>query len=248
MNSVTNKNDVVLLVTAKGHFMEEFDPRFKLLLVIIISTITFFAPNNAVVLINYSIILLLYIFSGLYSSSIKLLLFVIICHTFTVWQPPALSEKLSGAVYFFALIAIRLMVFFFMGRWMAHKMRIGDFVSALEQMHVPKGVVIMIAVVFRYFPTVKDELYYISSTMKLRRVGFSIENICLHPLRTMEYAMIPIMLRCLTVADELSVSAMTRGLDLEVKRVPYREVRITGQDVIFTAIILTVVILTRVLT
>lgn len=242
MSSTTVKSDAIKSVTEKGRLMEELDPRMKFLLVVVISTITFFAPNSTVVLINYSIILMLYILSGLYSSSVKLLVFVCICQLFIKWQPP-----LCGAIYFFALILIRLMVFYFMSKWMAYKMRIGDFVSALEQMHVPKGIVIMIAVVFRYLPTVKDELYYIRNTMKLRGIGINVKNVFIHPIRTMEYAIIPLILRCLTVADELSVSAMTRGLDLETSRVPYREVKITTVDAVISSTIIIVVVITRVL-
>ena len=239
------KRDTTKIVTETGSFFEEFDPRLKLLLVVCVSTLTFIAPTSKALLINYSIIVLLYMLSGLYRSGVKVIIFVAVFYTISLWEPSGASEWIKFALNLIGPLAIRIMSYFIMGTWMAGKMRIGDFVSSLEQMHIPKGIIITVAVVFRYLPTARDELYYISSTMKLRGIGISFKNIILHPIRTLEYSIIPLILRCLTIADELSVSAMTRGLDLETKRIPYREVKITIQESVITVVVLIIVVSSR---
>lgn len=245
MISVVYENDVVKLVTEKGNLFEELDPRMKLLLVIVITFLTFLAPNPIVFLMNYAIIIALFCLSRLYRSAVKLFLFIFIFKILELWLPLVLSGSWGDALAFIFSFLPRVAVFFAMGSWMSAKMRIGDFVTALEQMHIPKGIIITLAVVFRYIPTVRDELYYIRNTMQLRGIGISFKNIILHPVRTMEYAMIPLILRCLTISDELAASAMTRGLDLKTKRISYRKVKITVQDIIITALIIALVIASK---
>ena len=63
------------------------------------------------------------------------------------------------------------------------------------------------------------------------------KNILLHPLRTCEYAVIPLVIRSMTIADELAASAMTRGLDLETKRTSYRDVRLRPRDFLAAGVI-----------
>ena len=84
--------------------------------------------------------------------------------------------------------------------------------------------------------------------MKLRGIGFSLKNIIFHPLKTTEYAFIPLILRSMTVADELAASSMTRGLDLNTKRTSYREVKLSYKDYIYTILILLSVSLGHIIT
>ena len=81
-------------------------------------------------------------------------------------------------------------------------------------MRLPRGLVITIAVVFRYLPTAADEFRKISATMRLRGVELSARNLVLHPGRSLEYVLVPLIIRTIKIADDLAASAMTRGLDL----------------------------------
>lgn len=242
------KTDLVKVVTKTGSFFEEFDPRMKLLIVVVMSLSIFLAGNDTVLLVNYGIVVMLFLTSGFYLIGLKVFSFVAMCFLLSLWQPAGIQHELSFAFEFLGVFLPRVMIFFIMGTWMSSKMRMSDFVSALEKMHIHKGIVIMIAVVFRYFPTVKDEIYYIHSTMKLRGINVSIKNILTHPIRTVEYAIIPLILRFFTVADELSVASMTRGLDIDNKRVPYREIKLRYSDIFVTVLILGIVMGTRLLT
>ena len=142
----------------------------------------------------------------------------------------------------------RISIFFVMWSWMSTSLRISDLVAALQKMHVPKGAIITLAVVFRYLPTIGDEFRYIHNTMKLRGIGLTPGNILRHPLGTMEYVLVPLIIRSMTVADELSASAMTRGLDLKTKRSSYREVRLEPFDLLFTGGMVAAAILGVILT
>jgi len=118
---------------------------------------------------------------------------------------------------------------------MGSHLRVSDFVTAMQSMHIPKGGTIALAVAFRYIPTVQDEFRSIKNTMKLRGIGLNVKNVVFHPIKTCEYAIVPLVIRSMTISDELAASAMTRGLDLESERTSYREVRLRLTDYLIAA-------------
>ena len=58
----------------------------------------------------------------------------------------------------------------------------------------------------------------IRNTMDIRGIGDTVWKQLIHPLATIEYILIPLLMRCLKVTDELAASGTTRGLELEGKR------------------------------
>lgn len=212
----------------------DLDPRMKLVLVVLFTTSSYLSQNTLTLLWNYVLIVVLYLVRGLKRSTIRtaLLFAVFVTLDFAIdflpWQ--GFKAGLDLIIFFLQRISI----FFVMWNWMSTKLRISDLTTALQNMHIPKGAIITLAVVFRYLPTVSDEFGYISNTMKLRGIGLTFGNILKHPVATIEYALVPLIIRSMTVADELAASAMTRGLDLKHKRTSYREVRLNVRDVLIT--------------
>ncbi len=224
------------MVTGKkqSHSITELDPRMKLLLVVVFTTSTYISPNIGVLIWNYVLILSLYLLRGLWKGAGKtgILFTALILTQYLAAAIPVqgISNGLGMIVFFLQ----RMAVFFVMGSWISVKLRISDFVTAMQNMRLPKGFIITLAVIFRYLPTIREEFRCITNTMRLRGIGVNLKSVLLHPLKTSEYAVVPLVIRSMTVADELSASAMTRGLDLETKRSSYRIVRLGAWDVLFT--------------
>ncbi len=109
-------------------------------------------------------------------------------------------------------------------------------------MKLPQGFIISVVVFFRYMPTVTREFWYINASMRLRDVGINIKNMLFHPIRTVEYAFVPLIIRSMTIADRLSESALTRGLDLNNKRSNYRNVKISVADISICTVLSTLVL------
>ena len=207
------------------------DPRIKLLMVIFLTTVTYISKDLFVLAWNYSLIVFLYIFSGLMKNAAK---------TAAVLGSLVALEVVLGllpdggavsSLIFLVFIIERTLVFFVMSGWMSNTIKITDLVTALQNIHMPKGLTITLAVVFRYLPTVSEEFAAIKKTMRLRNIEPSFINIVCHPVRMCEYSIVPLIIRSMKIADELSASAMTRGLDLEGKRTSYKEVRLGFSDI-----------------
>ena len=233
---MANKDALSLIEKAQKKF--ELDPRMKLLIVLVFTTFLLTASNVFVLAWMYFLIVLLFLINRSYKRALKCALLFIICLGMEGVLFLLPKNKVMAVIGMIFYLFERLFAAYGICFWMADHLRINDFVTALQNMHMPKGGTIAFAVIFRYIPTVQNEFRSIKNTMKLRGIGFSAKNIFCHPLKSTEYAMIPLILRSMTIADELAASAMTRGLDLNTKRSSYREVKLTFKDYIYTLLII----------
>ena len=90
--------------------------------------------------------------------------------------------------------------------------RVNEFVASMERMHIPQKVIIPISVMFRFFPTVKEEAQGIRDAMRMRKIGFS------NPAQILEYRLVPLMISVVNIGEDLSASALTRCLGREKDR------------------------------
>ena len=66
------------------------------------------------------------------------------------------------------------------------------------------------SVMFRFFPTVAEESRSINDAMRMRGVG--LRSIGDNPTVLLEYRLVPLLMAVVKIGDELSASALTRGL------------------------------------
>lgn len=88
----------------------------------------------------------------------------------------------------------------------------GEISAFLSKVHIPKIIILGVLVIFRFFPTVKSELKNVGQSMKNRNLlGF--KKVFVHPVVTCEYVLVPMLLKCIQAADQLSISAIVRGAE-----------------------------------
>lgn len=90
---------------------------------------------------------------------------------------------------------------------------VSELLAGLRAMRLPELVIIPIAVMFRFFPTVITEGRAITEALRLRH-GSSWGN----PLRTIERILVPLVVSVLRIGEELTASALTRGLGARLER------------------------------
>lgn len=113
---------------------------------------------------------------------------------------------------------------------------ISDVITGMYLLKLPRSLVITFSVAMRFFPTVKEELRNISDAMRLRGMEFSFGNFVRHPIYLFEGFFTPMMMRATTISEELSASAITRGLDSPQPRTAFNKLRITFMDIAITAL------------
>ena len=92
--------------------------------------------------------------------------------------------------------------------------RISEFMAAMNRMHAPQGLSISIAVMMRFFPTLAEEYRSIRDAMKIRGIQFGGGKAS----KMVTYRLIPLLFSSISIGDELSAAAITRGLGAPVRR------------------------------
>jgi energy-coupling factor transport system permease protein len=88
----------------------------------------------------------------------------------------------------------------------------GELSAFLSKLRAPSTMILGLLVVFRFFPTMESEFKGVMQSMRNRRLT-RVSQVLRHPLLTFEYVLVPLLLRCLQLADQLSVSAVARGAE-----------------------------------
>ena len=86
---------------------------------------------------------------------------------------------------------------FIMGYYLVSTTTVSEFVAAMERMHVPEKIVIPVSVVFRFFPTVKEEYAAIRDAMKMRGI-----TTLRSPMKMLEYRVVPLMMSIAKIGEE----------------------------------------------
>ena len=88
----------------------------------------------------------------------------------------------------------------------------GELAAFLSRIHMPTSVILGLLVMFRFFPTMKSEVKRVWLSMRNRGLT-TFTQLVSHPAVSCEYVLVPLLLRCLQIADQLSVSAVSRGAE-----------------------------------
>ena len=121
----------------------------------------------------------------------------------------------------------------------------GKLSAFFSRVKAPVGVTLGMLVVFRFFPTMKSELKGLRESMHNRGLTTGAQVIA-HPAATFEYMLVPTLMRCLQISDQLSVSAVSRGIEAPGQRQSYHSADMHVRDYACTIvyIALTVAFLT----
>jgi energy-coupling factor transport system permease protein len=129
----------------------------------------------------------------------------------------------------FSYTASRMLPILMMGYYTITTTRVSEFIASMEKSNIPRDIVIPVSVVFRYIPSVYEEIKSITNAMKMRGFGLNLKSLK-NPLKLIEFYMIPILISAVKTADELSAASLTRGLSNPEPRTHFLEVKITKMD------------------
>ena len=121
--------------------------------------------------------------------------------------------------------------------------KVSEFLTAMNKVHIPNKVVIPLAVMLRYIPTVYEDWGYIKDALRLRDVTPSLFGFLKNPTMAVECLYVPLLMTASNTADELSAAALTRGIENPTPRTCLIEVRFRGRDWIATVLAVCVLVL-----
>lgn len=121
-----------------------------------------------------------------------------------------------------------------------------ELISVFRKMHIPEGLILTLAVMMRFMPTVRFELQKIRQSIALRGIFPTFWSKVVHPLKYFEYCMVPLMMAASRVAQDLTIATLTKGVGIETKRSSYKQYRFSVMDWGILGILLAQVILVEV--
>ena len=162
--------------------IKNFDPRLKILIVMVLSSVSFVMTSEVILSFYYLIAVSLFLIIGAFKKGSGVFIYALglfgVGKFFVPICPLSAGALLDVALFFLK----RMSLIFVMLMWLQTNMKTGHFIATVQKLKIPKGMIITIAVILRYRPTLKIEISEIKMAMKLRGVNFSLKNILRRPL------------------------------------------------------------------
>lgn len=155
-----------------------YDSRIKLLLILLTSALAF-TLGGGLGLLLFGVVCLFALLSGLWKTSIKFAIVYIVLLVLAQVLPIHLSSVITFFLLRILTIALALNILF-------QTTEISELIAALRARCIPQAIVIPVAIILRFLPSLKQDVLYIKQGMKTRGVGLSFWRIVSHPAQTYE--------------------------------------------------------------
>ncbi len=114
--------------------------------------------------------------------------------------------------------------------------------AAFRKFHIPEKLIMIFSVIFRFFPVISNDMKLMSQSIQTRGAFSGIwEKTRFFP-EYIEILIVPLSLRVIRIAETLSASAETRGIDLKCKRNSFVSLRFGIWDIVVLVLVVSAVI------
>lgn len=132
---------------------------------------------------------------------------------------PVFGGFLGGLVMFVAVLVRKILPVLSVGLLIIATTEVSEFLAVAAKLRVPRVVTVPLSVVFRYFPTLRQECSDVRDAMRMRGINLSFEHVA-----------VPVMMSAVNVSDELSAAALCRGINRPGKHTCLRDARMSFVD------------------
>ncbi len=211
------------------------DPRTKIFLTVTVSTIMIAGGTGGMMNVIrpclMALPMCLFLLSKRWKTVLKFSITYLVLFSMEITLLPLLTGMWNFLLGAAVGIYTHMLPGFIMGYYLIDSTTVSEFVAAMERIHISQKIVIPLSVVFRFFPTVKEEYAAIGDAMKMRGIT-SIRN----PVNMLEYRIVPLMVSVAKIGEELSAAALTRGLGAPVRRTNICNIGFGALDIVFVMV------------
>ena len=206
------------------------DPRTKLFLILLCVLSAMFAPNLYFQFALVAVIGLLAALCGKWQYALRgILAYALIC-AFTVWCMGVMTGTWRTMFVAFLGLIHKVYACGMLAGTVIATTRVNEFLSAMARLRCPRKLTIPLAVMLRYLPTIREDWRFIRNAMRLRDVSPSLWGFLKAPAMTVNCLYVPLLTAASRAADELSIAAVTRGIENPKPRTCLVTVRMTAAD------------------
>ena len=197
--------------------MLKLDIRTKIFILLIANVLMF---KMMTVNIHLLVALCFSLYLGI-SSNLKRMVFFAHTVTLQVVDSFLLLTGLMFKTLYFPLCA---------GMALVSSSKVSELICFLRSIKLPKKMIIVLAVLYRFFPVLLTDYKLIKNSLKMKGIGVSRGYYLLHPFKFFEYIFVPYVIISTNIANELSVSCLCRGIDNDEKPSSYIELKFNKID------------------
>ena len=213
-NEFTALAEQIRVYTSKKRTI--LDPRTIVFLNIMLSPITTISSSISANIFIFLVSLGIVCLFKMYKKAVKyiFIFFLALALPFAI---KALSgfpiQFLINSVSLIAMGVQKFLPFLMAAMVIFNKVDTKSLVSSLNKMKLPKGIMLGFTVAVRFLPTIKKEMTIITNSMKMRGIEIGTKNIFFHPIQSLEYALVPVLFRATSLADDMTAAALVKGAE-----------------------------------
>lgn len=216
-------------VSPPKQYKERFHPATKLLYWLVL-TIVISTSDNHLVYAAYAALMLLTAADG------RLITALFGSASFgALWAANVLLPDTLFSfilVLFPRIIAIGISMMTLIGRNEASRT-----LAALRNMHLPERFIMIVAVIFRFFPVLSGDMNLLRQSIRTRGAFVTLWQKLRALPSYIEILTVPMALRVIRIAETLSASAETRGIDLKRRKSNFLSLRFSAWDILFFVVL-----------
>ena len=206
------------------------DPRTKLLLILLCVLSAMSAPSLYFQFALVALIGMLSALSGRWRYALRgIIAYALIC-AFTVWCMGVLRGTWRTMFVAFLGLVHKVYACGMLAGLVIRTTTVGEFLSAMARLRVPKKLTIPLAVMLRYLPTIREDWHFIKDAMRLRDVSPTFFGFLKAPGMTVNCIYVPLLTAASKAADELSIASVTRGIENPKPRTCLISIRMRSAD------------------
>lgn len=217
------------------------DPRTKILLLFAVSSVLLLGGSSPTMYVLRTIMLLapfvLVAASGHARAAVLMLVVYLASYALAIFVSPITEGVVNSIIVATCTVVSRFVPTMAMAYYVFATTTVSEFMASMERMHMPNWITIPLSVLFRFFPTLAQEAQSIHAAMRMRGIT---------PMKSglayVEYCLVPLMVSAVSIGEDLSAAALTRGLGAPVKRTNLCEIGFRVRDVLICVLALAALI------
>ncbi len=190
------------------------DPRAKLYLLLLSNLLLFFHVGMIVEVVVVTVLLITLCAAGRYVAGVRMAVIYVLLLAGT-WISLTADNMWLHMLGLLSVGLRMIMPCLIAGVYAFTTTSVSEFVCVMRRMRVPETLIIPCVVCIRFFPTIRLNYRRIRRAMALRGIAREPFALVCHPARTLEYILMPLLMNATSVAQDLSIAALTKGLGLD---------------------------------
>lgn len=222
--------------------MIKIDPRIKVILILITVIFSIFVPTGLYTCIWIAMVTILGTMLGRIKKTIRAAVIFAALWLFAIYILPMLHGTAHISILVWLGLVFKCYPCCMLAGVIIGTTQISEFMAAMAKWNLPREIVMPLAIMFRYFPTLKEDWGHIKDAMSIRGISLSPLYFIKRPGVVIDALYLPLLVTASKTADELSSSAITRGIENPSRRTSRLDIRIKNIDIL-VLIIFTLVLL-----